>query len=109
MFNQIKNKLKTMLKGEDEPVVNFIPNIMKRVHEDPDGNLASRMNRQFIPLADIFTSQPPTPHKVWRGDKINKAIRKGTCAGTRVEGVVAGAIRLAKQERMLDKIASIST
>ena len=103
MFQQIKNQITNLLKGADEPVVNFIPNMMKRVNKDADGNLASRMNRQFIPLADLVQPEPKKPLKVWYGDKIKKSIIKGQCAGRRVEGVVAGAIRLGKQERMLNE------
>jgi len=104
MLQQIKNKLSEMLKGADEPDVNFIPNMMKRVHKDKDGNLASRMNRQFIPLGDIMPPEVKKPLKVWAGDKIKKRILKGQCAGRRTEGVAGGALRLMKQERMLDKI-----
>jgi len=104
MFQNLKNTIINLLKGEDEPVVNFIPNMMKRVHEDTDGNLATRMNRQFIPLGDLLPPKPKQPLKVWAGDKIKKSIIKGQCAGKRTEGVAGGAIRLGKQERMLDKI-----
>ena len=104
MFQQIKNSINKLIKGENEPVVNYIPNLMKRVHKDKDGNLATRMNRQFIPLGDIQPSKPKPIEKVWRGDGIHKRILRGTCAGKRVEGVAGGAIRLGKQERMLDKI-----
>ena len=102
MFQQIKNKLINIVKG-DEPAINFIPNLMKRVHKDTDGNLASRMNRQFIPLGDLLPPTPKKPLKVWAGDKIKKRIIKGQCAGKRTEGVAGGAIRLGKQERMLDR------
>ena len=105
MLQQIKNKLSEMLKGRDEPVVNFIPNLMKRVHKDKDGNLASRMNNQFVPLADLQAPKPKKFVRVWAGDKIHKSILRGTCAGKRVEGVAGGAIRLGKQARMLDKMA----
>ncbi len=108
MLQQLKKNLKELLKGKDEPVVNFIPNIMKRVHKDKDGNLASRMNRQFIPLGDLQPPPAKKPLKVWSGDKIKKRIIKGQCAGRRVEGVVAGALRLMKQERMLNKINPVA-
>ena len=106
MFQQLKKQIVNMIKGKDEPVVNFIPNIMKRVHADKDGNLASRMNRQFIPLADLLPPEPKKVRKVWYGDKIKKASIKGRCAGFSVEGVAGGALRLMKQERMLDKLAA---
>jgi len=104
MFQNIKNKMSKLIKGENEPVINYVPNLMKRVHKDEDGSLAVRMNRQFIPLGDLQPPTPKKPLKVWAGDKIHKRIIKGQCAGRRVEGVVAGALRLMKQERMLDKI-----
>jgi len=107
MFQKIKNQITNLLKGKDEPVVNFIPNMMKRVHKDSDGNLASRMNRQFIPLADMLPPEKPKRIYEWAGDKIKKSIIKGQCAGRRVECVVAGAIRLNKQERMLNKMNPI--
>jgi len=104
MFQNIKNQIVNMIKGQDEPAINFIPNLMKRVAKDADGNLASRMNRQFIPLGDLQRPEPKKPLKAWAGDKIKKSIMKGNCAGNRTEGVAGGAIRLMKQERMLDKI-----
>ena len=104
MFQQFKNKINNLLKGEKELAINFIPNMMKRVAKDKDGNLASRMNRQFIPLGDLQPPKVKKVPKVWRGDKIKKAIIKGQCAGLRTEGVAGGAIRLMKQERMLDKL-----
>lgn len=109
MFQEIKNKVINMIKGTDEPVINFVPNIMKRVHQDKDGNLASRMNRQFIPLGDIQPPEPKKPLKVWAGNKMHKRVIKGQCGGRRVEGVVAGALRLMKQERMLDKLNPAAT
>ena len=105
MFQQLKNKLVNLIKGEDEPAINFIPNLMKRVNKDTDGNLASRMNRQFIPLGDLQAPKTKKLVRVWAGDKIYKSILRGTCAGKRVEGVAGGAIRLGKQVRMLDKMA----
>ena len=108
MFQQIKNKINNLLKGEKEPAINFIPNMMKPVYKDKDGNLASRMNRQFIPLGDLQPPKIKKPLKVWHGDKIKKSIIKGQCAGRRTEGVIAGALRLMKQERMLGKLHSFS-
>jgi len=109
MFQNIKNKMSTLIKGKNEPAINYVPNLMKRVHKDTDGNLASRMNRQFIPLGDIQPPTPKKPLKVWAGDKIHKRIIKGQCASQRTEGVAGGAIRLMKQERMLDKLNPAST
>lgn len=108
MFQQIKNQISNFLKGEGEPAVNYVPNLMKRVHKDKDGNLASRMNRQFIPLGDVQPPEVKKVRKVWCGDKIHKRILKGQCAGLRTEGVVGGAIRLMKQERELDKMDPIN-
>jgi hypothetical protein len=109
MFQQLKNKIVNMVKGEDEPAINFIPNLMKRVHKDKDGTLASRMVRQFIPLGDLQPPKVKKKHKVWYGDKIYKRILKGQCASKRTEGVIGGAIRLMKQERMLNKLNPGST
>ena len=104
MLHALRNKVINAIKGEGEFVVNFIPNMMKRVHKDKDGNLASRMVRQFTPLVNAQQPEPKKPLKVWYGDKVHKAIIKGRCAGVRTEGVAGGALRLMKQERMLDKL-----
>lgn len=104
MLQKLKNQIVNLIKGEGVPINAFIPNLMKRVHKDTDSNLASRMNRQFIPLGDLQQPEPKKPLKVWAGNKIKKSIIKGQCGGRRVEGVVGGAIRLMKQERELSKI-----
>lgn len=53
--------------------------------------------------------KPKPVRKVWCGDGIHKRILRGTCAGKRVEGVAGGAIRLMKQECMLDKLNPAAT
>ncbi len=98
------NKVKGMFK-EDTNHKTYAADLMVKVHKDKDGTLASRMVRQFIPIVELHKPELVKPRKVWYGDKISKTLRKGTTAGKRVEGVVAGAIRLGKQERMLEELA----
>lgn len=47
MFDNIKKQIGKFMKDNPEPAIDFIPNLMKRVHDDKDGNLASRIYVQF--------------------------------------------------------------
>lgn len=106
MLDELKRKMKEVLPGIFMPAKKgmhktYIRDLMRLVNKDPDGNLAVRINRAFMPKVELRPPEPPKFVKPYLGCKIARRRARG---GN--EGVVGGAIRLAKQERMIEQLGS---